>query len=323
MRIVVFGAGAIGGVIGAKLFQHGFDVTLVARGDNYQAISTRGLRLETNDEAVTLQVPVVERASDLALRSEDVVIVTVKSQDTRGVITDLADSAPRDVGIVCAQNGVENERVALRMFANVYGLCVMLPATHLTPGVVRAESSPVTGLLDVGRWPSGRDERIATLATTLDGASFQSVVRDDIARWKWCKLLRNLGNAVQAVCGTETPATELTRRVTDEGIAVLDAAGIAFVGFDEDNARRGNLLTMSSRAMTERGGGSTWQSLARGTGTVETDYLTGEIVLRGRVLGVATPTNELLQRLANEMARDRRPPGAWSEAEVLAQLEAR
>lgn len=322
MRIVVFGAGAIGGVIGARLLQHECDVTLVARGDNYQALSRSGLRLETRDEVVTLNVPVVERASDLSLNSDDVVILTVKSQDTRGALTELAESVPPGVGIVCAQNGVENERVALRMFANVYGMCVMCPATHLTPGVVQANSSPITGLLDVGRWPQGSDERAAALATALNGATFNSIVRDDIARWKWGKLLMNLNNAIQAVCGIEDPAPELSRRAVEEGVNVLEAAGIAFVGHDEDRARRGDLLTTSSPEAMKRGGGSTWQSLVRGTGTVETDYLTGEIVLRGRLHGVATPVNELLQRLVNEMARERRPPGAATEAQVLAQLEA-
>src|ERR1700677_4466116 len=203
LRIVVFGAGAIGGVIGARLFQHDYDVTLVARGDNYRALSRSGLRLETRDEVVTLDVPVVESASELSLNSNDVVILTVKSQDTRGALTELADSVPPGVGIVCAQNGVENERVALRMFANVYGMCVMCPATHLTPGVVQANSSPITGLLDIGRWPGGSDERTAALATALNGATFSSIVRVDIARWKWGKLLMNLNNAVQAVCGID------------------------------------------------------------------------------------------------------------------------
>jgi 2-dehydropantoate 2-reductase len=322
MRIVVFGAGAIGGVIGARLFQHEYDVTLVARGDNYRALSRSGLRLETRDEAVTLKVPVVESASELSLSSGDVVILTVKSQDTRGALTDLADSVPPDIAIVCAQNGVENERVALRMFANVYGVCVMCPATHLNPGVVQANSSPITGLLDIGRWTGGHDETAAALAASLNDATFQSVVREDIARWKWGKLLMNLHNAIQAVCGTDEPATELARRALQEGVDVLDAAGISFVGREEDRARRGDLLTTSSPGTMKRGGGSTWQSLVRGTGTVETDYITGEIVLRGRLHNVATPVNELLQRLVNEMARERRPPGAATEAQVLAQLDA-
>jgi 2-dehydropantoate 2-reductase len=309
-------------VIGARLYQHDYDVTLVARGDNFRALSKSGLRLETSNETVTLKVPVIERASELSLDSNDVVILTVKSQDTRGALTDLADSVPPGVAIVCAQNGVENERVALRMFAHVYGICVVCPATHLTPGVVQANSSPITGLLDIGRWPGGSDERVAAIAAALNDATFQSVVRDDIARWKWGKLLLNLNNAVQAVCGTDEPAPELSRRAVKEGMDVLRAASIDFIGREEDRARRGDLLTMSSPGTMQRGGGSTWQSLVRGTGTVETDYITGEIVLRGRLHGVATPVNELLQRLVNEMAREHRPPGAATEAQVLAQLEA-
>jgi 2-dehydropantoate 2-reductase len=314
---VIYGAGAIGGVLGARLVQYGNDVTFVARGENYEALATRGLKFQVGDQETSLSVSVVREASALDLSPQDIVILTMKSNDTRDVIDDLERVAPSQIAIVCAQNGVENERVALRKFPNVYGLCVMCPATHLMPGVVRAGSSPVTGLLDLGRWPDGIDERAEVLASVLSASTFDSLARDDIARWKWGKLLMNLGNAVQAVCGNEHPAKELTRRVREEGIAVLEAAQIDFVDRDEDAARRGTLLSVDS----SRGGGSSWQSLVRATGRIETDYLTGEVVLRGRLHGVATPTNALLQRLANQLARERRPPGAWSEADVLAMLD--
>jgi 2-dehydropantoate 2-reductase len=101
----------------------------------------------------------------------------------------------------------------------------------------------------------------------------------------------------------------------------LAAAGIDYVGEDEDSKRRGESMTYSPINGVERGGGSSWQSLTRATGTIETDYLTGEIVLQGRLHGVATPVNDLLQRLANQLAAQRRAPGAWSEAEVIAMLE--
>ncbi len=320
MRLVIYGTGAIGGVMGARLVQNGSDVTFVARGDNYEALASRGLRLETREEETILPVSVVRNAREIALTGDDVVIVTVKSNDTIGVLEDLSRFAPPEIAVVCAQNGVENERLALRKFAQVYGLCVMLPALHLTPGVVRASSVPITGLLDLGCWPDGIDDRAREIARTLSASTFDSVARSDIARWKWGKLLMNLGNAVQAVCGNEDPAKELTRRVREEGVAVLHAAGIDYVDRDEDMARRGTLLDSGPRGDT-RGGGSSWQSLARATGSIETDYLTGEIVLRGRLHGVATPANTLLQRLANELARERRPPGAWSEADVLSMIK--
>jgi 2-dehydropantoate 2-reductase len=317
VRVVIYGAGAIGGVLGARLVQHGSDVTFVARGANYDALATRGLRFQVGDDETTLSVSVVRDASALDLAPDDAVFLTMKSNDTREVIDDLERVAPPGIAIVCAQNGVENERLALRKFPHVYGLCVMCPATHLEPGVVRAGSSPVSGLMDLGCWPRGIDERAEELARILRASTFDSIAREDIARWKWGKLLMNLGNAVQAVCGNDHPARELTRRVREEGIAVLRAAQIDYVDRDEDEARRGTLLTVDP----SRGGGSSWQSLVRGTGSIETDYLTGEIVLRGRLHGVATPANALLQRLANQMARERRSPGAWSEEDVLAMLD--
>ena len=69
-----------------------------------------------------------------------------------------------------------------------------------------------------------------------------------------------------------------------------------------------------------RGGGSTWQSLARGAGSTEADHLNGEIVLQGRLHGVPTPVNAGLQRLARELAAARTPPGSLTAAEVEARL---
>jgi 2-dehydropantoate 2-reductase len=66
------------------------------------------------------------------------------------------------------------------------------------------------------------------------------------------------------------------------------------------------------------GGGSSWQSLTRGTGSIEADYLNGEIALLGREHGIPTPVNETLQRLANRAAADRRPPGSLLPEEILA-----
>jgi 2-dehydropantoate 2-reductase len=68
---------------------------------------------------------------------------------------------------------------------------------------------------------------------------------------------------------------------------------------------------------TPRGGGSSWQSLNRGTGTIEADYLNGEIALLGRLHGVPTPLNDLLQRLANGFARERRAPGSLPFDELV------
>jgi 2-dehydropantoate 2-reductase len=321
MRYVVVGAGAVGGVIAAQLHRHGRDVAAVARGAHYEAITASGLSLETPQGTFTLAVPASRRVSEVALRDGDVVVLAVKSQDTLGVLRELVACAPPATPIVCAQNGLENERVALRHFAHVYGVCVMMPATHLAPGVVQIHAGPAAGVLDLGRWPSGVDELSATVAADLNASGFHAEALADVATLKWGKLLTNLANSIQALCGLGHESGELARRAHREALAVLAAAGV-----DGDRAlhavlERLALVEHRDIAGRERGGGSTWQSLARGAVELETDYLNGEIVLLGRLHGVPTPVNELLQRRAGELARAHGPVGALTERELLDQLD--
>lgn len=315
MRCTIYGAGAVGGVIGGRLFAAGHDVTLIARGPHLRALARDGLTLRSPDGTVTLPVPAVGSPAEAGLAPGDVVVLAVKSQHTAGALAELAVAAPPVVRIACAQNGVENERLALRHFADVYAVSVMLPATHLEPGVVEVASSPVGGLLDLGRYPAGVDAVATELAGALSGATFDSRAVPDIMSWKYRKLLLNLHNAVEAVTGER--GGPLGARVAAEGDAVLAAAGIDHVTADEEAARRGDLLRMRRVEGRRRPGGSTWQSLARGLDSVETDYLNGEIVLLGRLHGVPTPANEALCRLARRLVAGGRPPGSVPVDEVL------
>ncbi len=321
MRFVIIGAGAIGGVVGARLHQAGGDVLLIARGDHHDAIAARGLTLETPQERVTLPLAVARSPDAVDFDGEDVVLLATKSQDTETALDALRDAAPADTPVVCLQNGVENERVALRRFAHVYGAVVMSPTAHLEPGVVQAYATAITGEIDVGRYPRGVDERCRAVCQTLSAARFSSAPRADIMRYEHAKLIGNLANAVQAVCGLGPGAEELIERAQAEGRDVLRAARIEFADENVADLRgRWERWRVGEIEGRPRGGGSTWQSVVRGTGSVETDYLTGEIVLRGRLTGVPTPVNELLQALARETVRDRHEPGWIAAEDVLARL---
>ena len=165
--------------------------------------------------------------------------------------------------------------MALRRFEHGLGVSVMVPA-HLEPGGVVAYSSPVPGILDVARIPHGTSEPARRLAAA-PARGFSSQTVEDIGPWKRAKLLVNVGNAVEALCGSPG---------------------------------------------APRAGSSTWQSVARGTRTVETDYLNGEIVLLGRLHGADVAANALVARLMNELAADGGRPGRLSEDAILAQLPA-
>jgi len=321
MRFVFFGAGAVGGAVGGRLAQAGHRVVLIARHAVCSAIRERGLRLEAPDSIATVYPEVAESPEALSWTPEDIVFLSMKTQDAAPAVQALAALAPADVPVVCMQNAVENERIALRYFENVYGVCVMCPAAYLTPGIVQAWCAPVTGILDIGRYPSGVDDTARQIAATLETASFVSLPRPDIMRWKYSKLLMNLGNALEAVCGPSGRRSRLGELARAEALAAFAAAGIDYVSEEDDRVRRGDLLRSGPIGEKNRQGGSSWQSLKRRIRNIEADYFNGEIVLLGRLHGVPTPVNRLLQVTANEMARSGREPGTIPLDELLALLD--
>ena len=297
MRIVVYGAGAIGGALGARRFGTGGDVVLIARGAHYEALKRDGLRLVTPSGTETLAVPVVDHPGVIDWGEDDVVLLCMKSQDSADALALLLDTAGPDVPVCCVQNGVENERLAARLFPRVYGGCIQCPATHLEPGVVEIHSEPTTGIIDVGRWPHGSDETALAIAAELEAGTFSSIARTDIMRWKYAKLLMNLTNALEALCGTAARQGPVARLLRTEAETCLQAAGIAFASATEERERRGDLVANRRPVPGRSGGSSTWQSVQRGLGRIEADYLNGEIVLLGTELGIPTPANERVRRL--------------------------
>ncbi len=278
------------------------------------APSSPGLVLESPGETVTLPVPAVGDPAQVSWApdgdGDPVVLLAVKGQHTDQALTQLG-VAPPSTPVVCLQNGVENERRALRHFPRTYGVCVMCPASQLRPGVVQIHSAPVSGMLDLGCFPSGIDEQGEAIAGAIATTTFQSFARADIMRWKYRKLLMNLANAIEALSGPEGRFGPLAREAQREGKEVLAAAGIDVASSEEDRERRDDFLQISPTSSGEWQGGSSWQSLARQAGSIEAEYLNGEIVLVGGLYGIPTPVNALLQRLAVRAAAEGSGPGTW------------
>ncbi len=316
MRYVIYGAGAIGGTIGAKLAAGGREVALICRGDHLEAVRRDGLRLHTPDETLTQTIPVAGHPDEIDWRADDVTVLAMKSQDTGDALTALRGAAG-DIPVVCAQNGVANERMAARLFSRVYGMVVWMPSTHLQPGEVIAHSSPIAGVLDAGRYPEGTDVLIEEIAADLRDCGFASEATEKIVRLKHAKLLSNLLNVVQALCSGA--AGDIVRAVREEANAVYAAAGVDFAAPEELAERTKSVTVKPVPGSESRLGGSTWQSLSRG-GSLETDYLNGEIALLGALHGVPTPYNRMLQGAAAEASREGREPGSYTPEDLLARL---
>jgi 2-dehydropantoate 2-reductase len=316
MRFIIYGAGAVGGVIGARLFESGHDVALIARGAHHDAIRDRGLTLLSPEAEQTFRTHVVSQPAELQFNDDDIVLFCMKTNDSREAMDALRASAGTSVPVVCVQNGVENERLAARRFERVYAVPVRLPSTHLEPGVVQSDGSPRSGVLDVGCYPDGIDATCDAIALALSASNFSSFPEPRVMRHKYQKLLMNLGNAIDAACGPGNRPPGLHELAKEEAIACYRAAGIDFASDEEDLARRGDHYRVKAVAGRVRSGGSTFQSLARGKREVEADYLNGEIVLLGRLHGVPTPVNAALQRVANQMARRGEAAGSMTPDEL-------
>ena len=111
MRFIIYGAGGVGGTIGAELFLAGEETVLIARGAHLQAIQDNGLRYLTPDRQETINIPAVGHPNELDFRSDDVVILTMKSQHTLGALEDLRAAGGENIPVICCQNGVANEDI--------------------------------------------------------------------------------------------------------------------------------------------------------------------------------------------------------------------
>jgi 2-dehydropantoate 2-reductase len=314
MRVIVFGAGAVGSVIGGRLHQVGADVVLIARQAHVDAIRANGLRLLTADADDRITVPAVASLDDLKPGDDDVIVITAKTQDV-GPIHDAILAWNPTAAVVCGTNGVEHERMALRRFERVYAMVIQCPATFEHPGEVVALCTPTNALIDIGCYPSGVDDVAQRFAALADSSPNLSCVTDDaLMTKKHEKLLINLGNVPDAASGIQARFSPVSKAAQEEARAVYEAAGVVWQQITDDEeetyrARRATMNFVIPEGITFTGG-STWQGLAKGSTSTEVDYFNGEICLLGRLHGIATPHNAFLQQLSRDLIRDRVAPGS-------------
>lgn len=317
MRYVIYGAGAVGGAIGARLTQFGHEAVLIARGAQLEALQRDGVHLRTPSEDFVQPVTAVGSPSEIDWRGDEVVFLTMKTQDTAAALDALRLEAGTNIRVICAQNGVENERMAARRFRHVYPMLVQMPATYLQPGEVLLNGVDASGVLPAGGYPDGVDETIEEVCATLAASDFKSWAEPNLMRLKWSKLIYiNVDNAVQATSGATEGAEELERLLIAEAETVLDTAGIDYASWAEFQQlaplKRGDVPGFDRTAS-----GSTWQSLMRGASNLETDYLNGEIMMLGVLHRVPTPISRAVQDRVTRMLVDGTPPRGVPPAEII------
>ena len=320
-RFVIYGAGGIGSIIGGHLAMEGSNVVLIGRPDHMNAIRNHGLRLITPSGTHTVPMSTATSPSELRFEHDDAVLVTMKGQNTQLAMRELHEAAGHvDVPVFCVQNGVRNEELASNHFARVYGVRVNIGAVYMTPGEVVCRREP-PGWLVMGIYPKGTDSFVESVAAELRSAGFYVLVTPDVMPYKWGKLMSNLGNATGAITNDNSrEARSITETAQNEAKQLLKEAGIRWLSESEITKQWPDFGAKPRAAMQTEEQSSTWQSLGRQQGSVETEFLNGEIVRVAKGLGKAAPINETITRICLEMAAAKEKPGKYTSAQLRQML---
>ena len=324
MRYVIYGAGGIGSSMGGHLWRTGHQSILIGRRGHVNAINRSGLTLNTPQDSYTLEIPAVTSPEEIEWSPDDVVVLCMKSQDTEAALRELVASVPdpTQIPVFCAQNSITNEPAAARYFDRVYAVMVGYTGIYLEDGTIYNPVEGNAGYMEIGLYPSGMDELAKRVVSDLRSASFGVNENVSVMSAKGIKMIGNLGNALSAICDGKGDANRYMKRAREEAQRCFSEAGIPFEQgsglSDRSKAVRGpNRLPENVRNL-----GSSWQSLVRKQGSIETDFLNGEIVRLGKLHGIATPFNRMIQVLATKMAREREAPGKYTADEVYSMAAA-
>ncbi len=319
MRYIIYGAGGIGSIMGGHLSRTGHDVVLIGRPGHINTIKENGLKLITPTGTHVLQIPAVTGPEQIDFTPDDVILLCAKGQDTEGIMKDLK-AVVDDIPVFCFQNGVRNEEIAAEYFSRVYGVMVRVGAVYLTDGEVITRRDP-PGWYIIGRYPEGTDELAEAVAEGIREAGYFVRVVEDVMPYKWGKLMDNVGNAIGAITnGDWQSMMPLFRAASEEAAGIVAKAGIKWIS-QEDVAKDWPEITAPLRGQLQtEAQSSTWQSLARHQGSVETDFLNGEIVRVADRVGLKAPINEKLVKISREMAANQEPPGKYILDELKERL---
>ena len=319
MKICVFGAGAIGGYMGAKLAKAGADVSLVARGPHLAAMKAKGLTLIEEGETTTVPVTVSDDPADLG--PQDYVIITLKAHSVPPVVEKMRPLLGPDTTIVYGVNGLpwwyfykhggtlEGTRLASvdpgDMQWNGFGPermlgCVVYPAAEVSePGVVKHIEG---NRFSLGEPDGSKSERATRLAAALSEAGLRAPVRPRLRDEIWVKLWGNLSfNPISALthatldvlCASDD-TRPIARAMMLEAQAVAEALGVKFP-IDVDKRIAGGAAVGAHRT-------SMLQDLDAGR-PMEIDALVTSVQELARLTGIATPTIDTVLGLVRLRAR--------------------
>lgn len=308
MKVVIAGAGALGSAIGGTLACGGMEVALIsANAAHVAAIGERGLTLVS--PAGEQVVRAIARADydGLAPGWADVVIVLVKSAETRAAIEAARPVIGAGSVVFSLQNGLGHEDVLACVIGpdQVLGGKTYAGGVMLAPG--RVQASVAGKVTIIGEPAGGNSARAERIAEAFSGAGVPTKVSSNMRGTIWDKLLVNVATGALSALTRMTYGEMYARddlracalAAVDEAMAVARAQGVVLSIPDAATA-----WTMAAQGLPGNFRTSMLQSLEKGRCT-EIDFINGAVAERGRALGIPVPVNALLSACIGGVERSR------------------
>ena len=296
MRVLVFGAGAVGGYFGARLAEGGHEVTFVARGENLDALRRDGLTVRLGDRALRLS-PVSAVRDPVDAPRPELVLVCVKSYDTAAAAAALRPVVTADTILLSLQNGIENEDILARELglAPLMVACTRIGVALVAPATIEYSGRGTIVFGEVDGLETPRARRVAAM---LAAAGVPYELRSDVLVPAWEKLAWNAGfNAVTTLTAAtvaEVLAEPASRDLVVAAMEETDAVATAF-GIPVRRLRTEAVLADSVAGLPDFET-SMLQDYRRGR-RLEHDAINGAVVRAAARVGVPVPVNQVLLAL--------------------------
>ena len=291
MRVLILGAGGVGGYIGSKLWNAAHQVTFLARGDHLDAMQERGLRLESPEGTIVARGTFTDTVEGLA--PFDLIVVCVKSHDTRGSAEMCERVAHAKTIVLTIQNGVENTDILGNVFGpeKVLGGIALIFSTIEAPGTIRHHGG--TTKFKTGEFDGSSSERCTGLATTFRDAGIDVEIVPDIRRVLWQKFIFICGLGGMTAYARTTVGAILadTQHYAMLQEVVHEAAQVGRLsGIDPFNGIEGK-ADAHYRRLEPENTSSMFYDLMHGK-QIEVEALNGAVVRFSKKFGVSSPANE-------------------------------
>jgi len=319
MKIAIFGAGSIGCYVGGRMLADGLDVTLFGRERLASIVKKHGLTL-SQSSSDSIEIKNVPYETNLAsLASMDVIVLTVKSQDTEEASRQISEHVSPKAIIISLQNGVANPDTIRSVLQDhtIYG--AMVPYNVVGLGEGKFHKGTGGDLI----FEDGPETR--TLVSDMKSAGLDARITPDIKGVQWSKLLINLNNALNLLSNLplkyqigQRAFRKIWADMMEEGLTVLRAEGITpapMSGPDPVKLRgfvrlpnfiyqpiANRMTTIDPQARS-----SMWEDLTAGR-SCEIDYLQGEICKLGDKHQIPTPVNDRVLELVKKAFADQKSP---------------